>query len=304
MRRVPLKFGFGRLAATLRLSLLSRSVPLKELMLSAEGLGLQNFAPTGCRRGQFIEHIGYASMRAGIRFGKDWIEYVPYIYDRYYVDLRLSPQAYNAQVEPWKRRQVCKKQRELQAALAGDLTFACYEGASRVEEFFRVVMGIASSQRGRHYRTLPLDEVFQTKSLEAADLGRLVCYALCHRGTAISYLYCPVAGESLVYQFLGYDDRYAKYSPGLILLWSIIQYELAQKRYLYLDFTKGNGQQKRIFATGKLACADVYLLRKTMVSLAVVFTHFPLGRLSYFIERHIKSRRQQRLHRSTARIEP
>lgn len=296
LQEVPMHFGFGKRKLTIRLPLMARGVPLVDLLLSSDGLGGQcAFTLAADRRGQFIEGLEGERLRRGVQVVGDRLVYIPYLYERYYVDFSRNLRNRDQSLPPWKQQQVLRKERALRATLPDELRFVCYERADQIEGFFRAANALAFGQRGQSFATMPIDPTFREDSQDAAAEGRLICYALCHRETAISYLYCPIVAGSITYQFLGYDRSFAKFSPGLVLLWRVIQHELSRERYLFLDFTKGSGQQKRIFATGKVTCADVFVLRRTLPSLALVASHNVLGRLSYAIECQIQRHRLRTL---------
>lgn len=283
-------FGFGRHKLTVRLPLMARSVPLKDLISVVQPSAQIDLALRTERQGQFIEGLEARHVRKGVQVDNDRVVYVPYFYDRHYIDFRLGLLEYTKSISQWKSQQVLRKQRALQAALFGDIRFICYERSDQMEEFFRATNSLALAQRSQPFATLPLDTDFQKDSRDAAEKGKLICYALCHGDTAISYLYCSIVARSIVYQFLGFDPRFERFSPGLILLWMVIQQEFRRKRYLFFDFTKGNGQQKRIFSSGKVTCADMFDLRKTLSTLALVIGHSVICRISYSIERRVQRR--------------
>jgi CelD/BcsL family acetyltransferase involved in cellulose biosynthesis len=85
----------------------------------------------------------------------------------------------------------------------------------------------------------------------------------------IAYLYAPAEGDTLIYAYLGYDPDYADLSPGTVLQLEAMQQLMGDPRFRWFDFTEGDGQHKRQFATGSVACVDLLLLRRTAGNLAV-----------------------------------
>jgi CelD/BcsL family acetyltransferase involved in cellulose biosynthesis len=83
----------------------------------------------------------------------------------------------------------------------------------------------------------------------------------------ISYLHAPAQGETLVYAHLGYDPEFAEYSPGAVLQIEAMRQLMEEGRFRLFDFTEGEGQHKRQFGTGALACLDLLLVRGTFANI-------------------------------------
>ncbi|MGZ8346377.1 MAG: GNAT family N-acetyltransferase, partial [Allosphingosinicella sp.] len=88
-------------------------------------------------------------------------------------------------------------------------------------------------------------------------------------GRPVSYLYAPAEGETLVYAHLGYEPEFAEYSPGTVLQMEAMRQLMAERRFRLFDFTEGEGQHKRQFATDGVDCVDLMLLRPTLANLAI-----------------------------------
>ncbi len=82
-------------------------------------------------------------------------------------------------------------------------------------------------------------------------------------GKPVSYLYAPADGDTLIYAYLGYDPEFAKFFPGAVLQTEAMRQVIEEGRFRF-DFTEGDGQHKRQFATGSVDCVDLLLLRKTV----------------------------------------
>jgi CelD/BcsL family acetyltransferase involved in cellulose biosynthesis len=86
-------------------------------------------------------------------------------------------------------------------------------------------------------------------------------------GRAAAYLYAPAEGDSLIYAHLGYDPDFASFSPGTVLQFEVMRQLMAERRFAWFDFTEGDGQHKRLWATASLDCADLLLLKPTPANL-------------------------------------
>jgi len=87
-------------------------------------------------------------------------------------------------------------------------------------------------------------------------------------GRAISYLYAPAEGESLVYAHLGYDPEFAARSPGTVLQYEVMRQLMGERRFRWFDFTEGDGEHKRFWSTGSVESVDLLLLRPTAANFA------------------------------------
>ncbi len=80
-------------------------------------------------------------------------------------------------------------------------------------------------------------------------------------GHPAAYLYLPVIGDTLHYDFLGYDAAHARLSPGTVLQIQALEELMAERRFRWFDFTSGDGAHKKLFATGSIACSTLVMLR-------------------------------------------
>jgi CelD/BcsL family acetyltransferase involved in cellulose biosynthesis len=102
---------------------------------------------------------------------------------------------------------------------------------------------------------------------EKARRDQLRAWLLFVDGRPISYLYAPAEGDTLIYAHLGYDPNHAEYSPGTVLQLEAMRELMGEGRFRLFDFTEGEGQHKRQFATGGIDCVDLLLVRPTAANL-------------------------------------
>ena len=88
-------------------------------------------------------------------------------------------------------------------------------------------------------------------------------------GRPVSYLYAPAEGDTLIYAYLGYDPDFAEYSPGTVLQLEAMRQLMEERRFRLFDFTEGEGQHKRLFATDGVECVDLLLVRPRLANLFV-----------------------------------
>lgn len=98
------------------------------------------------------------------------------------------------------------------------------------------------------------------------------CAATCSSSARgpLAYMLCPVDDGIVRNVHVGFDPEAAALSPGAVLQWNVLVALLEEGRHRLFDFTPGDGQHKRLFATRSVACADAMLLRPSPLVLAVI----------------------------------
>jgi CelD/BcsL family acetyltransferase involved in cellulose biosynthesis len=85
-----------------------------------------------------------------------------------------------------------------------------------------------------------------------------------------AYLYCPIERGTVRYDHVGHDPAFNDVSPGGVLMMEAMRDLYAEPGLRRFDFTEGDGQHKRSFATHGVACIDVLLLRATLANRATM----------------------------------
>ena len=70
----------------------------------------------------------------------------------------------------------------------------------------------------------------------------------------------------MLYAYLGYRAELAQLSPGSVLQLEAMRMLLDERAFAYFDFTEGDGQHKRQFATAALPSHDLLLVRDTLAN--------------------------------------
>jgi CelD/BcsL family acetyltransferase involved in cellulose biosynthesis len=105
-------------------------------------------------------------------------------------------------------------------------------------------------------------------------------YVLFNAGQAIAYVVCRCYSDTLLYDVIGYDSRFHKYSPGSILLYVIIQKIFAKGTFKYLDFGEGGSWYKEFWSTGVVRCARGYYFPMTTPIISAVLMHITCNAIS------------------------
>jgi CelD/BcsL family acetyltransferase involved in cellulose biosynthesis len=204
----------------------------------------------------------------------DWIRYVPFQFERYYTDLTGSFEAYLGRFSSKTRSTLRRKARRLEEAV-GHLELRSFRTPEEMRAFHEAarVVSAQTYQERLIGSGLPSSPQFLEQMLRLAALDRARAYLLYAGDQAISYLYCPVEEEVLLYDHVGYDQRFGDHSPGTVLQMLVFERLFAEGRFLAFDFTEGESEHKRLFATGSILCADVHWLPRSAGGWLLVASH-------------------------------
>jgi CelD/BcsL family acetyltransferase involved in cellulose biosynthesis len=187
-------------------------------------------------------------------------------YTRHFADFSAGFDAYMAHFSSKSRATLKRKLKRYAELSGGALDVRSYRTAGEMPAFVEAASLV--SRKSYQHRLLdaglPDDDAARAEMARLADDDRVRAFLLFRDGRATAYLYMPVADDTLIYAYLGYDPEEAELSPGTVLQVEAIRILAEEGRYGRLDFTEGEGQHKRLFSTGGIACADVLLLCPTV----------------------------------------
>lgn len=248
----------------------------------------QRFAPGVGRYGQFIRYVQYRDVL-------------------HYVEIAGDFDNYLARFSTKSRHNLARSVRHF---LARDPSRNGLEIYSAPDEMARF-QGEAAAISKHTYQTRLLGSGFRSdaESLQelvaSAERGDARGYLLRDGERAIAFAWCRRKGESLVYDTIGYLPECAKLSPGIVLLYLILQDMFSTNLYSILDFGPGEAQYKSMFGTGQYHFEDVYLLRGTLRHHLLASAHFRFGNLSSAtgaaLERYGLKKRVKKLIRTLKR---
>lgn len=190
-------------------------------------------------------------------------------YRRSFAALDANFETYLAGFSAKSRSTLRRKARRLAEQSGGAFDLRVYHTVAEVDEFH----GQARIVSARSYQERQLGAGLPDGPAARAELRHLAAqdawrgWVLFLGGRPIAYLHAPAEGETLIYAYLGYDPDFAELSPGTVLQFEAMRQLMAERRFRWFDFTEGDGQHKRLFATGALDCVDLLLLRRTPANL-------------------------------------
>ncbi len=209
------------------------------------------------------EHVAAVSRAAG-----GMISWVRQRYTRYFVDLTIGHDAYLATLSGNTRSGLKRKARKLAGVCGGTLDIRRFRTPEELADFHRIAraLSVRTYQEALLGSGLPADDGFVRAMLSAAAAGQVRGWLLYIGDRPAAYLYCPIDNGTVRYDYLGHDPDFADLSPGSVLQMTALADLFVEGTHRRFDFTEGEGQHKRQFATGGVACADVLLLRRTLAN--------------------------------------
>jgi hypothetical protein len=216
-----------------------------------------------------------------------FICYVVSQYRRYYIDLSLGFDAYKKAFSSKTRSTINRKINKFAKFCGGNIQWSMFSDPVEMGRFFELARTVSS----RTYQErlldsgLPQTEEFKAEMMRLSQEGNARGFILFHDDRPVSYLYCPVRNGIVLYAYLGYDPEYAHMSVGTVLHWYAIESLFAEQRFRLFDFTEGQSEHKRVFASFDLLCVNAMFLRHTVGNAILVRLHMLMNRLSYSMGR-------------------
>jgi CelD/BcsL family acetyltransferase involved in cellulose biosynthesis len=200
--------------------------------------------------------------------GRGLNAYVRQHYTRHYADFADGYDAYLERFSSKSRATLKRKLKRFAEASGGTLDVRSYRTPEEVTTFAEIAIPL--SHKSYQHRLLdaglPKSDAARHEMMTLAAADRVRAFLLFREGRPVAYLYLPVVDDVLIYAYLGYDPGDADLSPGTVLQLEATRLLAAEGRYTRLDFTEGEGQHKRQFGTGGIACADVLLFRPSIAN--------------------------------------
>ncbi len=189
-------------------------------------------------------------------------------YVRYHTDLRTGVEAWFAGLSGSARSGLKRKAKKLAAASGGTLDIRAYRTPAEIALFHPLARAVsATTYQERLLGSGLPEDAGHFERLAAED--RVRAWLLSVAGEPVAYLCCTADGESLRYDHVGHDPAFNDLSPGAVLQMEAMR-QLFADRFARFDFTEGEGQHKRQFATTGTACVDLLLLRPTLANRGVM----------------------------------
>lgn len=218
---------------------------------------------------------------SGLLFSPDWIRYVGPPTNRYSIDLRGTFAGYMKKFGAKSRYNLMRSVKKFSELSGGQICFREFTCEQQMQEFYRLADEIArhswGARRGQSSfgdrLTLP-----ELSRLARKEMAR--GFVLLHGDRPIAYVVCRAFDQHLLYEFVAYDQRYAKWSPGSVLLYLLLERLFAERRFQRLDLGEGTLGYKSFFATDSTRCARVMYFRRSLHNIALVSAHYGISSAS------------------------
>ncbi len=208
-------------------------------------------------------------------------------YPRHYADLALGYDAYLASFSAKTRSSLKRKARKLAERCGGALDVRVYRTPAEMADFHADARALSALTYQEKLLDAGLPEdLAEMQALAARDQAR--AFLLFVDGSPVAYLYAPGEGATLRYEHLGYHPAFGEWSVGSVLQLEAMRLLMEEGRFRWFDFTEGDGQHKRTFATGSIPSVDLLLLRPTLSNVAAASALAGFDRFVSFAKRIVR----------------
>jgi len=233
-------------------------------------------------QGFLIRNLPVSAALPSLSRARDYLCYVPLQFEHCYIDLSLSFEKYQKKFSSKTRSTINRKIKKYAEHCGGNIVWKTYKRPDEMREFFRLARMVSklTYQERLLDAGIPESEEFirRAESLAAAQCVR--AYILFDRERPVSYLYCPARDGVLIYAYLGYDPDYMKMSVGTVLQWLALEQLFNEAHFRYFDFTEGESDHKRLFATHQRRCANVFMVKSNLRNWLLICSHLMMHRFS------------------------
>lgn len=283
VRSVPFKFQLGDLtlfSVSRRLDV--RSMPLRDAIILEGPLAPPHITAPPDSDGYAVRGHPIAGDLPPIARAGNYIRYVPLRYQHCYIDLSTTFDQYQTKFSSKTRSTIKRKIAKFTQTCGGALRWKVYCTPAELETFFEHARAVSrlTYQERLLDAGLPDSPGFRATAAALAAADKLRAYLLFDGDKPVSYLYCPVEDGIVVYAYLGYDPAYARLSVGTILQWLALESLFGEGKFRLFDFTEGQSEHKRFFATHERECANVFWLADTLGNRSLVHAHEAMNRFS------------------------
>lgn len=223
-------------------------------------------------QGFLIRSLRVSGVQPVLRKFGSYLCYVASQYPRYYIDMHLSFSEYRSKFSSKTRSTLSRKVRKYLEYCGGSIPWKVYRSAAEMTEFFRLarIVSAKTYQERLLDAGLPGSEAFRLQMEQLAEEDCVRGFILFHEGQPVSYLYCPVSNGVVIYAFLGYDPAYMNFSVGTVLQWLALEHLFEEKAFRFFDFTEGQSDHKKLFATHSIQCANIFFLRANLANALLI----------------------------------
>lgn len=238
-------------------------------------------------RGYMLRGLPLAAQVPVVSRVSSYLRYVPLQYRHCYIDMAGDFEAYRQKFSSKTRSTIVRKVKKYAEHSGGTISWRRYASAEEIKAFLPLARELSAKtyQERLLDAGLPNDEAFTRQALEDAAANRVRAFLLFDGERPVSYLYCPIRDGVVIYAYLGYDPAYQKMSVGTVLQWLALEQLFGERSFKCFDFTEGESDHKRLFATHDQLRANVMFIRADVRGYLLVFSHRLMNHLSESVGR-------------------
>lgn len=237
--------------------------------------------PSGARGVILREHYIEAGLPI-ISSSQGCLRYLMKQYRHCYIDMTVGFEGYRQKFSSKTRATITRKIKKFTEHCGGSLRWTVHRTESEISDFLETASGLV----GRTYQEkllglgLPLTDEFVQSARRLAREDRVRAFLLFDGDKPVSYLFCPISQGVVEYAYLGYDPDYRAHSVGTVLQWMALEALFHEQVFICFDFTEGESEHKRLFATHERLCGNVLFVRANAAGYVLVYGHRLLDVLS------------------------
>lgn len=211
-----------------------------------------------------------------------YINYISQVYQRYYIDLNGGFENYLDQFSSKTRSTFKRKMRKFEKESGGTIDCKIYTRLSEIEEFYPLARAVSKEtyQEKLLNAGLPEDDGFKEDMMRHAKNGTVRALILFQNEEPVAYLYLPIFNNAVIYAYVGYLPEVGRLSAGTVLFLKALEYLFEDESAHIFDFTEGHSDQKELFSTNSVYCANLFKLKNSFVNSFWLNLHRALDRFS------------------------
>jgi GNAT acetyltransferase-like protein len=174
-----------------------------------------------------------------LQFPRGMIQYMFWSDTRFLIPISGTFNAYLQSRSRNTREQLNKKIRRWREFMQGEPAIKEFRGAIQMGEFYSIANPL-SRKTWQGKLGVGLEEVDRSEELvRIAATDRARGYILFCGNRPVAFQLCYVQGKTMVTSQTGYDPEYARYSPGIIQLYLLLERLFAEGEMEFLDLMEG-----------------------------------------------------------------
>jgi hypothetical protein len=233
--------------------------------------------------------VGVTRIHTG---GRQCLRYVIQCFPRYYIDMKQTFDEYQRKFSSKTRATLNRKVKKFADLAGGDVRWQRVTRPEELDRFWLLARQV-SVKTYRNDCSTPDCRMTTTSSRRRSAWPRMTllrAFLLFDGERPVSYLFLPVEDGVVLYAYLGYDPEYLKLSWARCCSGWHWKASSLNSGSAISTLPKESPEQKRMFSTSKLACANIALLPWSLANWALVHGHWRFGRLveslGDWLERH------------------